>query len=329
MTDHDNMPLPSIADIHAAAETIKPYAVRPPLITSPVLDELTGGRVFLKAENLQRTGSFKFRGGFNAVNNLPESAHAGGVYACSSGNHAQGVADAAALHGMAATIVMPSDAPEMKKERTKRLGARVVEYDRYSEDRDAIAANLAAQTGGSIIHPYETFHVIAGQGTAGLEAASDIAAMGHRIERVLVCAGGGGLMAGILLAVRDTFPEALIHPVEPEGHDDQRRSHAQGHRVGGNQGGPSICDAIVTPMPGAASFAICKGQLEKGLCVSDEEALAAVAFAWRELKLVVEPGGAVTLAALLTGKVDVTGETVVATLSGGNIDPDMMVRALS
>lgn len=323
------MTLPTVDDVRAAADTIRPYAVRTPLVNSPVLDAITGAKVFLKAENLQRTGSFKFRGGYNAVSNLTQDQRAGGIYACSSGNHAQGVADAAALHGLPATIVMPSDAPAMKKERTKRLGATVVEYDRYTEDRDAVVAELAAKTGGSIIHPYETFHVIAGQGTAGLEAVDDIEAMGLAIDRVLVCTGGGGLLAGILLAVKDRFPDAVVHPVEPDGHDDQRRSHAQGHRVGGNQGPTSVCDAIVTPMPGAAAFAICQGQVGEGLCVSDEEALAAVTFAWRELKLVVEPGGAVTLAALLTGKVEVAGETVVATLSGGNIDADMIIRALS
>jgi len=321
--------IPDMADIREAAKTIKPYAVRTPLVASPVLDALTGGRVFLKAENLQRTGSFKFRGGYNSVSHLSETERAGGIYACSSGNHAQGVADAAALHGASATIVMPSDAPISKKDRTKRLGARVIEYDRYTEDRDAIVAKLAAETQGSIIHPYETFHVVAGQGTVGLEATEDMQAMGHSIDRVLVCAGGGGLMAGVLLSVQDVFPNAHIHPVEPLGHDDQRRSHIAGKRVGNNPGPASVCDAIVTPMPGELSFAICHGKVSEGLCVSDEEALAAVAFAFHELKLVVEPGGAVTLAALLSGKIDIKGETVVATLSGGNVDPDMLIRSLT
>ncbi|MEL6947782.1 MAG: threonine/serine dehydratase [Pseudomonadota bacterium] len=321
--------VPTIQDIREAADRIASHAVRTPLVTSPVLDALTGARVFLKAENLQRTGSFKFRGAFHAVSMLDDALRQHGVVACSSGNHAQGVADAAAILGLPATIVMPKDAPDMKKVRTKRLGATVVEYDRYTEDRDQITQAIAERTGAALIHPYETIDVLAGQGTAGLEAAADLDAANISLDRALICAGGGGLMAGMLLALRDTYPDIAVHPVEPDGHDDQRRSHAMGKRLGGNNGGASVCDAIVTPMPGALSFSICQGQVAEGLTVTDEEALAAVAFAWRELKLVVEPGGAVALAALLSHKVDVRGETVLATLSGGNIDPEMMVRALA
>ncbi|MEM8750242.1 MAG: threonine/serine dehydratase [Pseudomonadota bacterium] len=320
--------LPDISDIRAAAETLRGEAVRTPLINSRVLDDLVGGQIFLKSENLQRTGSFKFRGGYNAVSNLPASAAQTGVLACSSGNHAQGVAEAARLMGYKATILMPQDAPETKKERTKRSGAGVVEYDRWTQDRDTVVQEMADKSGAPIIHPYETFHVIAGQGTVGLEIAEDMQAMGLVPDHYLVCTGGGGLLAGSALGLTSSFPDVQMHTVEPEGHDDQRRSHEAGERLGGNSKNPSVCDAIVTPMPGFKSFAMCLGKLGQGLVISDEEALKAVAFAFRELKLVVEPGGAAALAAILSGKLDVRGKTIVATLSGGNIDAAMMARAL-
>jgi len=286
-------------------------------------------RVLFKAECLQRTGSFKFRGAFNALNSNFDVIGKAGVVACSSGNHAQGVAEAARLLGMPATIVMPIDAPEIKKARTRRAGAKIVEYDRISEDREQIANDIATETGARMVHPYNDFHVIAGQGTCGLEIAQQCTKLDITPDRLLVCTGGGGLLAGVRLAVTDSFPDVIVHTVEPENYDDQARSHAVGERMGDNAGGPSICDAIVTPSPGELSFEMCKGKLAKGFVVSDDEALTAVAFAFHELKLVVEPGGAVTLAALLAGKVDVKGETVVATLSGGNIDPVVMERALA
>lgn len=320
--------LPEFPDIVAASEAIKGMAVRPPLVNSPILDDMLGGRVFFKPECLQRTGSFKFRGAYNALSSLPPEAKSQGIVACSSGNHAQGVAEAARLLGYKATIIMPEDAPELKKQRTARSGATIIEYDRYSVDREKLTEEYAGETGSVLIHPFDNFHVIAGQGTVGLEACTDIAAMGLEADHFLICAGGGGLMAGITLAAQHHFPKISIHPVEPEGHDDQKRSHQAGERLGGNSKSPSVCDAILTPMPGELSFAICKGQLGEGLIVSDQEALDAVAFAFNELKLVVEPGGAVTLAALLSGKLDVKNKIVLATLSGGNIDAPVMARAL-
>ena len=320
--------LPGYDEIVAAAQRLAGKAVRTPLLTSPVLNERLNAQVFFKAECLQRTGSFKFRGAYNALSQMHSSAAETGVLACSSGNHAQGIAEAARLFGYPATIVMPADAPQSKKDRTRRSGAVIVEYDRQTEDREAIMMDLARQRNAPFIHPYDNADVIAGQGTCGLEICDELENADLAPDRVLVCTGGGGLLAGITMAVKDRFPGAKIHTVEPEGYDDQARSHATGERLGVENAGPSLCDAILTPSPGALSFAICQGQLEQGLVVSDDEALAAVAFAYHELKLVVEPGGAVTLAALLAGKIAVAGETVVCTLSGGNIDPPMMARAL-
>lgn len=321
--------LPKYQDILDASEVIRGHAYRTPLLRSDILDEQLGARIFFKPESLQRTGSFKFRGAFNAMHHVSDKAHETGILACSSGNHAQGVAEAARLNGYNATIIMPIDAPTAKKERTRRSGAEIVEYDRHTQDREALTEQLAHNSGAPIIHPYENFHVIAGQGTCGLEFCEDLSELNVAPDHVLVCAGGGGLLAGIYLATKQHFPNARIHPVEPAGHDDQRRSHLAGERVGGNLKETSVCDAILTPMPGKKSFEICQGGLAEGLVVTDDEALAAVAFAFRELKLVVEPGGAVTLAALLTGKLDVRGKTVVATLSGGNVDAAMMARALA
>ncbi len=322
------MKLPEISDIRAAARRLAGEHVVTPLIGSPVLDERLGATVLFKAECLQRTGSFKFRGAYSALSKNINVINEGGVVACSSGNHAQGVAEAARLHGVPATIVMPSDAPEIKKARTRRSGAKIVEYDRIKEDREQIAQDIADETDAHFVHPYEDFHVIAGQGTCGLEIVEQCSALDLVPDRLLVCTGGGGLLSGILLAVSDSFPDITVHSVEPENYDDQARSHAAGQRLGDNPGGPTVCDAIATPSPGERAFEICKGRLAEGLIVSDAEALEAVAFAFNELKLVVEPGGAVTLAALLAGKVDVRGETVVATLSGGNIDPKVLQRAL-
>ena len=318
--------LPTVDDIHAAVARLDGHAVRTPLLRSHVLDERVGGRVFLKAENLQRTGSFKFRGAFNAVTAYGERARAG-VVACSSGNHAQGVAAAAAIHGVPATIVMPSDAPRAKMDRTRRLGATVVEYERFVEDRTAIARAIAERDGAVFIHPYEDPYVIAGQGTCGLEMAEQLCEADAEPHAVLVCAGGGGLSAGVSLALRAAFRDVAVHLVEPENFDDQRRSLDAGERVAIEPGHASICDAIVTDSPGERAFAILRNHAT-GLTVSDGEALQAVAFAFDELKLVVEPGGAVALAAILAGRVETRGRTLVATLSGGNIDPAVLRRAL-
>jgi threonine dehydratase len=323
------MKVPAIADVEAAAGRIAAKAYRTPLLRSVELDRITGARVFVKAECLQRTGSFKFRGAFNAASALSAEERSRGLVASSSGNHAQGVAEAARLLGIGSTIVMPSDAPVLKIERTRRSGATVVLYDRETENRDAVAAKVVAQTGGSYIHPFENPFVIAGQGTAGLEAAADIAAMGETIDRVIVCCGGGGLTAGTAIAVKARFPKAQIHTAEPAGFDDYARSLAAGERLKNPRLGGSACDALLSEQPGEMSFAINHGFGASGLVVSDEEAFAAMRFAFAELKIVLEPGGAVSLAALLTAGLRHAGETILVVASGGNVDPQLYARVMA
>ncbi|MCB1501833.1 MAG: threonine/serine dehydratase [Bauldia sp.] len=323
-----NTSLPGLDDVRAAAARLTGLAVRTPLLTSPYLDALTGARVLTKPECLQRTGSFKFRGGYNAVATLDPAVRARGVVAVSSGNHAQGVAEAARLFGVPATIVMPADAPASKRRRTERSGATVVAYDRATEDRDRVAAALLAERGGTLIHPYDDAAVIAGQGTVGLEIAADAVAMGAVPDLVAVPCSGGGLGAGVGLAVRATFPDCALVVVEPEGFDDYARSLAAGTPVANARQAGSICDALMATAPGSIGFALNRAADARAVAVSDAEALAAVAFAFEELKLVVEPGGAVALAAVLSGRLDVRGRTIAIVLSGGNIDLPVLERAL-
>jgi threonine dehydratase len=318
--------IPDIADIREAANRIAVHAVRTPLLSGTILDELTGARVFVKCEPLQRTGSFKFRGAYNALALLGREGRANGVVAVSSGNHAQGVAEAARLFGTAATIVMPADAPAIKRQRTERSGARIVPYDRATEDREAIAAGIVAGTGAAHIHPFDDPAVIAGQGTAGLEIADELDRLGAVPDRLFIPCGGGGLSAGVGLALRDRFPDIGLTLVEPEGFDDYRRSLRVGERLSNSRFSGSLLDALLAPSPGAIGFAINRTLGAHSVTVSDAEALRAVAIAFRELKLSVEPGGAAGLAALL-GE-DLAGRTVVVVLSGGNIDEAVLARAL-
>lgn len=322
-------PLPvTPADIAAAAAVLAPVAVRTPLISSPALDALTRGRIFLKAEVLQRTGSFKFRGAYNRLCAIPATARGAGVVAFSSGNHAQGVAAAAQLLGLSATIVMPADAPASKRERTKGYGAEVVLYDRHREDREAIARDIAASRGATVIPPYDDPLIIAGQGTAGREICDELAARGIAPDIVVAPASGGGLVAGTAVAVKDRFPEAAVMSAEPEGYDDHARSLAAGHRLAHYATAPTICDALMAQMPGEITFAINGALLAQGVSASDQEVGQAIAFAFRELKLVVEPGGVVALAALLAGRIPAEGRTVVIVLSGGNVDADLYARLI-
>ena len=321
--------LPTAADVDAAAERLAGVALRTPLVTSPVLDALTGARVFLKAEILQRTGSFKFRGAYNKLSSIPQFERAGGVVAFSSGNHAQGVAAAARLLGMPAVIVMPADAPRPKRERTAALGAEVVLYDRAKEDRQAIARELADKRHAALVPPYDDPFVIAGQGTAGREIIEDLAALGLAPDVVAVTASGGGLTAGIALAVKARVPNALLFTAEPEGFDDHARSFKSGQREKNATLTGTICDALMAQTPGELTFAINRVLVGHGAAVSDQEVAAAVAFAFHELKLVVEPGGAVALAALLSNKIDIKGKVAVAVLSGGNVDPELFYRLVA
>ena len=277
---------------------------------------------------LQRTGSFKFRGAFNKLSSIPQSARGGGVVAFSSGNHAQGVAAAARLLNMQATIVMPSDAPLSKRERTKAYGAEVLLYDRDREDREAIARDIAGKRGATLVPPYDDPFVIAGQGTVGLEIAEDMAALGVAPDIVVAPASGGGLLAGIATAVKARYPQAAIMSAEPEGFDDHARSLRAGKREPHRAEGRTICDALMASIPGEITFAINQRLLAGGVTASDAEVGTAVGFVFRELKLVVEPGGAVGLAALLAGRIDARGKTIVVVLSGGNIDADLFAKLI-
>jgi threonine dehydratase len=319
----------SPADIDAAARVLAPFAVRTPLLSSPALDERVGGRVFVKPEMLQRTGSFKFRGAFNKMSSIPMAARGGGVVAFSSGNHAQGVAAAARILNMQATIVMPADAPLSKRERTKAYGAEVVLYDRDREDREAIARGIAGPRGATLVRPYDDPLVIAGQGTVGREIAEDMAALGIAPDIVVAPASGGGLVAGVATAVKARYPQAVLMSAEPEGFDDHARSLRAGKREAHSAEGRTICDALMASIPGEITFAINSRLLTKGVTASDAEVGIAVGFAFRELKLVVEPGGAVGLAALLFGHIDARGKTVVIVLSGGNVDADLYARLIN
>ena len=314
----------SKVDVTAAAQRLKGHAVRTPLLRSDALDAVTGARIWLKPECLQRTGSFKFRGAYNRLAALQPGEAPGGVVAFSSGNHAQGVAAAAALLGMPALIVMPSDAPANKVARTRAHGAEVVFYDRLTEDRAAIAADLAAQRGAVIVPPFDDPFVVAGQGTAGLEAAEDLAALGVTADLALVCCGGGGLASGFALG--SGLP---VVAVEPVGYDDVVRSLAAGTILPVENPGPTICDALQTLVMSPLTFGVLSGAGARGVTVSDEAALRAMAFAFRELKLVVEPGGAVALAAALECAVDLRGRTAVVVLSGGNVDAEVFARCLA
>ena len=321
--------LPTAADVDAAAQRLAGVALRTPLLTSPVLDALTQSRIFLKAEILQRTGSFKFRGAYNKLSSIPPSERTRGVVAYSSGNHAQGVAAAARLLGMPAVIVMPADAPRSKRERTQSLGAEVVLYDRVREDRQAIAHDIAAKRHAALVPPYDDPMVIAGQGTIGREIVEDLAAQGLVPEVVVSTASGGGLTAGIALAVKARVPQARLYTAEPEGFDDHARSFRSGQRERNASLTGTICDALMAQTPGELTFAINRALVAEGCAVSDQEVAAAVAFAFSELKLVVEPGGAAALAALLSGKIDVKGKLAVAVLSGGNVDPALFYRLVA
>lgn len=321
--------LPTAADVDAAARRLAGVALRTPLISSPVLDAATGARVFLKAETLQRTGSFKFRGAYNKLSSIPSERRAGGVVAFSSGNHAQGVAHAAKLLDMPSVIVMPSDAPKAKRDRTAAFGAEVVLYDREREDREGIARAIAEKRAATLVPPFDDPFIIAGQGTAGREIMEDLTALALMPDVVVIGASGGGLAAGISLAVKARAPAARIYTAEPEGFDDTARSFKSGkHETNAKLSG-TICDALMSNTPGRLTFAINRELIGEGISASDEEVGRAVAFAFRELKLVVEPGGAVGLAALLAGRLDVKGKVVVGILSGGNVDPELFHRLVA
>jgi threonine dehydratase len=319
-----------MTDIHmieAARDRLAGRVRRTPLLSSPFLDEIAGRRVFVKPECLQHTGSFKFRGAWSAISALSPQVRAKGVLAFSSGNHAQGIALAAKLHGISSVIVMPSDAPQIKIANTRAFGAEVVLYDRVSEDRDAIGAELSQARGLTLVRPFDDPQVIAGQGTAGLEIAEQADEEGIQTAEVLIPTGGGGFASGIALALEAKAPQLRVRTCEPTGFDDVARSLASGRIERNASQSGSICDAIVTPQPGNLTFPVLSRLCGPGIAVTDDEALQAVALAFNRLKIVVEPGGAVALAAALFHG-ETLGDTVIAVASGGNIDSDVFKSAM-
>ena len=310
----------SFAGVQDAARQIAGHAVRTPLIESPALNERLGGRVLMKAENLQVIGAFKFRGAYNRISRLTDAEKARGVVAYSSGNHAQAVAAAARAVGTTAIIVMPADSPKVKVEGVIANGGEVRTYDRYTESREAIGEEIAATRGSILVRPFDDPFVIEGQGTTGLEIVEDARARGLELDQLVCGTSGGGLIAGINLAMAALSPDTAVIGVEPEFYNDTVLSLAAGERLTHAPAKPTICDALMTDRPGELTFPINR-RLARVETVSDTEVAEAVRFAFRTLKMVVEPGGAVSLAALLTGKVRTKGQTTAIVMSGGNVDP--------
>lgn len=323
------MALPVFDDVVAAAKRLEGFAVKTPLLEAPLLNAKLGGRLLLKAEPLQRTGSFKFRGAYNAISQIPADKRKNGVVAFSSGNHAQGVAAAAQMLGMPAWIIMPEDAPAIKIARTKAFGATVVPYDRYTQDREKMGEELQAKYGATLVKPYDDPNIIAGQGTIGLEIAQQCQAMGVTPDAVVVCCGGGGLVSGTALALSGALPGVPVYSAEPVGFDDTKRSLEAGTRIKNDPNARSICDALLAPTPGEMTFALNSKLLKGGFAVTDEEVKRAMATLFQEFKLVAEPGGAVAATTVLAGKLPIKGKTIVAVVSGGNVDPATFTDALS
>jgi threonine dehydratase len=319
----------ALADIQAAAARLSGLAVRTPLIESPALNDRLGGRILLKPETLQRAGAFKFRGAYNRLSQLSDDERKRGVVAFSSGNHAQGVALAAQLLGCPALIVMPSDSPSVKVEGTRGFGAEIRFYDRFTEDRVAIADQIARERGCVVVPSYDDPHIIAGQGTTGLEIVEQARELGVTLDKVLSPVGGGGLIAGVSTAVKALSPMTEVWGAEPAGFDETRRSLISGQRETIDDGARSICDALLTPIPGELTWPINSKTLSGIVAVTDAEVAEAMRYAFSTLKLVIEPGGCVALTAALTGKIDLKGQTAAIVCSGGNVDPALYARVLA
>ena len=319
----------TLNDIQRAYQRIEGKIARTPLLNSPRLDAIADRKLWIKAEPLQVTGSFKFRGACSAISALPDETLKHGVVAYSSGNHAQGVALAAKVFGTQATIIMPHDAPANKVANTKAYGATVVHYERGVESREAIGERLAQTHGLHLIKPYDDANVVAGQGTVGLELAEQMTDAGARATALLCCCGGGGLTSGIAVALSELRPEIRVHTAEPEGFDDTARSLALGERISNPTEQGSICDAIVTPTPGELTFPLLQKHAGAGFAVSDHAVLAAMKTAFDTLKVVVEPGGAVALAAALDPQNLPNERELIVILSGGNVDQALFQQALT
>lgn len=319
----------SLEEIRAAATRLAPYINRTPLLESPFINERLGGRLLLKAESLQKTGSFKFRGATNRIAQLTPAEREGGVVAWSSGNHAQGVALAAKLHHVAATIVMPADAPEAKIHGTEAAGATLVLYDRARESREEIGTKIAEEKGAIIIPPFDDPHIIAGQGTTGLEALIQAAEYDAQPDLFLAPCSGGGLSSGCSVALAALSPQTKVIVAEPEHYGDTGASLAAGEIREIVPGSPSLCDALMQPRPGLLTFPLLVKNGATGVTVSDAAVKDAMRLAFHEFRLVAEPGGAAALAAVVTGLISLEGRTAIVVLSGGNVDADLFARILS
>ena len=324
----DNLAI-SFDDILSAAKRLEGHAVRTPLLEFAPLNERLGKRVLIKFEGAQHTGSFKFRGAFNRISTIDPSQKEAGVIAWSSGNHAQGIAAAASMNGIQATIVMPSDAPKIKVNNTRALGADIIFYDRYTESREEIAMALVKERGAILVPSYDDPFIIAGQGTVGLEIAQQAEEVGATIGAVIAPCGGGGLISGTATAIKEKCPGAKVYSAEPEGFDSTGRSLASDTPAGNDPKARSICDALQSPYPGTMTLPINKEKLAGGLAVSDDEVRAAVRFAFEKLKLVAEPGGSAGLAAALAGKIPDHDRALAIVISGANVDPELYCEILS
>ena len=324
-----SLSVPTFSDVQAAARRLQGVTVRTPLLENQRVNDRLGGRLLIKAECLQRTGSFKLRGAYNFLACMSDADRSRGVVGWSSGNHAQGLAEAARLMAVTATIVMPADAPALKVANTRASGAHVVLYDRVKESREEIGQRLARDGGATIVPPYDHPWILTGQGTAGLEIVEQAKEAGATLDAVAAPCSGGGLSTGIALAVKALSPRTSVHAGEPAGFDDLARSLAAGSKQSNEKLSGSICDALLAPTPGDITFPLVLKLLGPGLVVSDDEVLDAMEVAFREYKIVVEPGGAVALAAALTGKLPVKGRTVAVVCSGGNVDHATFARALA
>ncbi len=313
MTDK---PAIELADVEAAAERIAPFAVRTPVIESTNLSARVGAQIFCKAESLQRTGSFKFRGATNSIAALTDEERAEGIITYSSGNHGQAISRAAGLHGCKATVIMPLDAPAMKRAATEHWGADIVEYDRYDEDRPAVAARVHAERGGVIIPPFNHRHVMAGQGTVGLELIDQVA----DLDMIFVCLGGGGLLSGVSTVAKAHNPDIIVVGVEPEAGDDHIRSRSAGHIVSLPEVPRTIADGQQTMAPGELTWSVNATKCDEFTTVSDDEIVSTMRLLFDHHKLVVEPSGATALAAVLHRGLVQSDMRVGVTLSGGNID---------
>jgi threonine dehydratase len=322
------MKLPTFEDVKSAAKQIEGYAVKTPFLKAQDLSEKLEAEIYIKPECLQRVGAFKFRGAFNRLSRLNEEERKRGVVAYSSGNHAQGVAASAQILGMSAVIVMPEDSPKMKLQNTKNYGAEVITYDRENESREEIADKISKERGCIVVPSFEDHYIISGQGTAGLEAVMQAEAVGVKLDIFMTPIGGGGLISGCSLAVKGLSPDTDIYGVEPDGFNDVQRSLESGKIEHNSRASGSICDAILTIHPEPMTHKIMSDNLSGVLTVTDDEVLVAMKYAWEKLKLVVEPGACVALAAVLHGKIDVKGKNVCIVLSGGNVDEETFKKAL-